>query len=432
MGRSENLKHKKIAKYRLMIILNINVILHLKNLKHMNRILIKLIIATLPFLAISCNEITVDNPKSLDYFMKFYGNYHNDNLYDISITQNEEIVLAGYRNVNEAQEEAWIIKTGVDGMVEWEKAYSGINNFRAYGLLVNENIYFAGYEKIDTSTTQKGFLCQYNMEGNVIDSVPFNIIADEVKDIKFLTNNTNIRFVVHIAKDNSDEIHIYEVTASNDVNLISKNQLYSTIDGSVYYYEQENGDLFLTGSIKEVDDDQYSDIMVSHIVDDNIVWSYSYGDAGETEKSSGIILLNDMLYVAVTEVLDPVADEGEVYIMQLNNIGLNEEKLNVALSGNNTSYSMIVNGDEEFVFVGERKIDDQNSKVFMARTSIAGEVLSENEYGNKGLCRGRFVINLPGENKGFIIAGNMSTSGVNHDAKDILVIKANETGEWIY
>jgi hypothetical protein len=89
---------------------------------------------------------------------------------------------------------------------------------------------------------------------------------------------------------------------------------------------------------------------------------------------------------------------------------------------------MIVNGDNEFAFIGER-VDDQNSKVFMARTSLTGDVLSENEYGYKGLNRGRFIINLPGENKGFIIAGNISTSA---DAKDILVIKANETGEWIY
>jgi hypothetical protein len=431
MGRSENLKCEKMAKCQLIIMLNINVILKLKNFIHMNRLMIRLIIATLPFLAISCNEIPADNPKSLDYFMKFYGNYHNDNLYDISITQNEEIVLAGYRSVNEDQEEAWIIKTGTNGMVEWEKAYSGLNNHRGYGLLVNENIYFAGYKKTDEST-QEGFLCQYSMEGSVIDSVYFNILADEVKDIKFLTNNTNIRFVVHIATDNSDEIHIYEVTAGNDVNLISKNQLYSTIDGSMYYYEQENGDLYLTGSIKEVDNDQYSNIMVSHIVDDNIVWSYSYGEQGETEKSSGIVLLNDMLYVAATEILDPAADEGQVYLMQLNSTGLDEVIINVALTGNNTSYDMLVNGDEEFVFVGERRFDEQNSKVFMARTSLTGDVLSENEYGNKGLCQGRFVVNLPGENKGFIIAGNMSTSGVNTDAKDVIVIKANETGEWIY
>lgn len=412
-----------------MIILNINVILRFKKLKNMNRLMIRLIIAIIPFLAISCSEIPVDSPKSLDYYMKFYGNYHNDNLYDISITQNEEIVLAGYRNVNEAQEEAWIIKTGTDGMVEWEKTYSGLNNQRGYGLFVNENIYFAGY--VDDST-QTGFLRQYNMDGTVIDSTEFSIQADEVKDIKFLTNNTNIRFVVHIAKGGSDEIHIYELTSSFEANLVSKNQLHSTLDGSMYYYEQENGDLYLTGSIKEVDNDQYSDIMVSHIVDDNIVWSYSYGEQGETEKSSGIVLLNDILYVTATKILDPVADEGQVYLIQMSSTGLNAEILNLSLIGNNTSYDMLVNGDEEFVFVGERRIDEQNSKVFMARTSLTGEVLSENEYGYKGLCRGRFVVKLQGENKGFIIAGNMSTSGVNADAKDILVIKANETGEWIY
>ena len=408
--------------------LNINVILQLKNLKIMNRLIIKLLIVIIPIMAISCDKITVDSPKDLDYFMKFYGNYYNDNLYDIGVTQDEEIVLAGYRNLDEDQEEAWIIKTGTDGMVEWEKAYSGSNNFRGYGLLLDENIYFAGYEEKAGESTQIGFLCQYNMEGAVVDSVTFNIIADEVKDIKFMTNNTNIRFVAHIARNNSDEIYIYEITASNQVNLISKNKLYSTLNGSMYYYEQENGGFYITGSIQEVDNENYSDIMVSHIVDDNIVWSYSYGEPGVTEKSSGITLLNDLLYVAATEILDPVADEGQVYLMKMNTIGLEAEIYDIALAGNNTSYDMIVNGDNEFAFIGER-VDDQNSKVFMARTSLTGDVLSENEYGYKGLNRGRFIINLPGENKGFIIAGDITTSA---DAKDILVIKANETGEWIY
>jgi len=408
--------------------LNINVTLKLINFIHMNRLIIKLIIAAVPFLAISCSEIPADSPKSLDYFMKFYGNYHNDNLYDIVVTQSEEIVLAGYRNVSDDQEEAWIIKAGDNGMVEWEKKYSGLNNHRGYGLFVNENIYFAGYKKVDGSS-QEGFLCQYNMDGSLVDSSYFNITAEEVKDIKFMTNNTNIRFVAHVVKDESDEIHIYEIDASNEAVLVSKNQLHSTLDGSMYYYEQENGDFYITGSIQEVDDNQYSDIMVSHIVDDNIVWSYNYGDPGVTEKSSGIVLLNENLYIAATEVLDPVAYEGQVFLMQMSSTGIDEEIFSVALSGNNTSYDMLVNGENEFVLVGERGIDEQTSKVFMARTSLTGEVLSENEYGYKGLCSGRFVVNLPGENKGFIIAGNISTST---EAKDVLVIKANETGEWIH
>ncbi len=427
MGRSENVECAKKLNYRLMIMLNKNVILRLKNFIHMNRLIIRLIIAAIPFLAISCSEIPADSPKSLDYFMKFYGNYHNDNLYDISITPNEEIVLAGYRNIGEDQEEAWIIKTGTDGMVEWEKEYSDSNNYRGYGLLVDESIYFARYEEVG-GETQNGVLFEYNMDGTVIDSLEFFIQADEVKDIKFMTNNTNIRLVAHIVEGENDEIHIFEAT-SDTVNLISKNQLHSALDGSMYYYEQENGDFYITGSIQEVGSVDYTDVMVSHIVDDNIVWSYTYGDENVKEISSGIVLLNENLYIAATEIVNLATNEGQVFLWQMSSTGLEEEIINVPLEGNNTSYDMIVNGDIEFVFVGERKIDDQNSKVFMARTSLVGEPLSENEYGNLGLCRGRFVVNLPGENKGFVIAGNISTSA---DAKDILVVKANETGEWIY
>jgi hypothetical protein len=392
--------------------------------------MIRLIIALIPILAIvtSCDKIDVDTPKNLDYFMKFYGNYYDDNLYDISITANEEIVLAGYRNVGEEEEEGWIIKTGTDGMVEWEETYSGTNNYRGYGLLVDENIYFAGYK--DVEGTPIGLLYIYNFEGNAIDSAEFSIDADKVKDIKFMNNNTNVRLVAHITKDENDEIHIYEISPTDyEATLVSKNQLHSEVDGSIYFYEQENGDFYLAGSIQEAGSDQYSDVMVSHIVNDNIVWSYTFGEENVKEKSSGLVLLNDSLYVAATEIIDLATNEGQVFLWKMTNTGTNEELIDIDLTGYNISEEIILNGENEFVFVGERRIDNLISKVFMARTSLTGKVLSENEYGNIGLCRGRFVLNLPGESNGFIIAGDIYTS---EEAKDVLVIKANETGEWIY
>lgn len=390
--------------------------------------IVKLIVTVLPIFILSCNDITVDNPEPLDYFMKFYGNYHNDKLYDIKATTNEEIILTGYRVNAEGSENAWIIKTSTDGMVEWEKEYSGTNNFRGYGLFVDQNIYYAGFEMSELTNNQQGFLCNYSMDGNLIDSLSFNIMADEVKDIKFLNHNANHRFLVHVALNGSDRLNIYELN-NNEINLISTNPLYNTIEGSIYFYEEQNGDLYITGSFNEVDNEGFSDIMVTRFVDDNILWSYNYGEAGITEEASGIVLFDNSLYIAASNKNN---SEENVYILKLTSSGLDAETINVDLTGNNTSYSMIVNSTNEFVFVGERKIDEYISKVFMARTSLTGEVLLENEYGYEGTSRGRFVINLTGTRKGFIIAGNIATSSASEDAVDVLVIKVDEFGEWIY
>lgn len=389
--------------------------------------LIKLLIFVFPIWILACDEFSADDPKPLDYYMKFYGNYHNDQLYDIEVTESEEVILAGYRTMDDESEQAWIIKTGADGMVEWEKTYSGENNYRGYGLAVENRIYFAGFEK-NESSTQHGFLCQFDLQGEQIDSVSFSIDADDVKDIKFLTEKSNIRLLVHTEKNSSDEICIYELTSTNEVDLISTSPLYRSLEGRLYFNKQESGDMFLTGSFKEVDNEEYYDIMVARLIDDNIVWSYNYGESGVTEKSSGIELVESELYIAATKEIN---SESNVYILKLSESGLDAEEMEVLLEGNNVSYSIIVNSSDEFVFVGERKIDDFNSKIFMARTSFSGSVLLNNEYGYKGISSGRFVTNLKGSTKGFVIAGNLTTSGTNDDAVDVIVLKVNEQGNWI-
>ncbi|MBI9052310.1 MAG: hypothetical protein JEY96_00740 [Bacteroidales bacterium] len=397
----------------------------------MNRLVKWVVIVLITIIAMSCKEIALDEPQVQDYFMKFYGNYHNDNLYDIKLTQNEEIVLAGYRQMSDESEKAWIIKTKVDGMVDWEKEFSGTNNYRGYGLYIDNLINFAAYEFVPGSTTQKGFLCQYNMDGTLVDSLSFDILADHVKDIKFLTNNSNLRFIVHVSLNNNDEIYIYELTSSNEINLISANNLYRTVVGSLYFYEQGNGDLYLTGSFEEVDNPGYTDILVSRIIDDNIIWSYQKGESGAIEETSGIVLLNNALYVSATKHSDLESTDGSLYLIKMDASGLSDEEIEINLEGDNTSYNMIVNSEEEFVLVGDRKIDDKISKIFMVRISLEGQILLENEYGNVGDSHGRFVKKLPEAKSGFVIAGNIATS-TDEDAKDIIVIKADELGEWIF
>jgi len=394
----------------------------------MNRLFISVILFSAALFIVSCSESVIEEPKQLDYYMKFYGNYYKDQLFDIKITPDEETVIAGYRNNNDNREEAWIIKTDVFGMVEWEKVFTGNNNLRGYGLYINNYVYYAGYEKLN-GNTQKGFLCQYSFEGNLIDSISFDIDADEVKDIKFLTQTTELRFIAHITKDNSDEIYIYEITSGNNLSLISTNKLYNVLEDRLYYYEQPGGDLFLTGSFKEVHHPENTDIMISRLIDDNILWSYNYGNEGITEKSSGIILLNDSLYVGATVV--NTSNESKVNLIKMDRSGLNQEWREINLDGDNTSYSMIINQNKEFVFTGEHIFDNQTSYVFMARTSLSGNVILEKVYGSQGFSQGKFVLNLDGNKKGFVIAGNISTNTQN-DANDIIIIKVNELGEWIY
>jgi len=126
----------------------------------MNRLVNILILFSAVLFIVSCSESVIEEPKELDYYMKFYGNYYKDQLFDIKITPDEETIIAGYRDIDDSREDAWIIKTDVFGMVEWEKVFTGENNYRGYGLYISNSIYYAGYEKL-SGNIQKGFLCRY-------------------------------------------------------------------------------------------------------------------------------------------------------------------------------------------------------------------------------------------------------------------------------
>jgi hypothetical protein len=92
----------------------------------------------------------------------------------------------------------------------------------------------------------------------------------------------------------------------------------------------------------------------------------------------------------------------------------------------------VLNGIEELVWSGERNIDERNIRIFMARTTLNGQTKLETEYGDRGYSSGRRITMLPGVDRGFLLSGILSTSGVSEDANDVLVIKVDKNGDWIY
>ncbi len=382
-----------------------------------------------------CEKTTVDQPKDLQYFMKIYGNYFNDHLCDVDVDDAEEIALAGYRTKIEGLEEGWLICTDAQGMVKWEKSMAETFNTRGYGARMNDGVYFAACQYPHTSGMQKGIIFHYADDGNLIDSASFDLEVDAVKDIKFLEKRPGNQFMVHVNLNNQDAIYIYEMQSDTAVNLISANSLFNELSGRMYFYEKDDESLFLTGSVEEsssIGEEQVrTNMMFSYLSNDNVLWSYPYGEIGITEKAVGVVFKDDVIYVAGNKIVDEEGVANNVFILELNEAGQIVQNSTLSLKGNNKAYSMITNRDDELVFVGEQKIDEKNVKIFMGRTTFNGEVLLQNEYGDKGISSGRFVMSLPGNNSGFLIAGNLSTSGVSPDANDILVIKVNENGDWI-
>ena len=108
-----------------------------------------------------------------------------------------------------------------------------------------------------------------------------------------------------------------------------------------------------------------------------------------------------------------------------------QDEQSVVLEGASRAFEMVLNGNDELVWTGERKIDERNIRIFMARTTLNGQIMLEAEYGDRGYSSGRRITMLPVSISGFLLSGVLSTSGVGEDANDVLVIKVDENGDWI-
>lgn len=383
----------------------------------------------------SCEKVAVDEPEQLNYFMKLYGNYYNDRLNSIDITNNENIVLAGERTLEEGDVAGWLIMTDQAGMVEVERTYHLDNNVRVLGAYVRDNIYFTACE-INPVSPHNGWVLVYDEMLNLTDSLSFSIDIEKVIGVEFLKMSDQVRFLLHGNNGNTDEILIYEIGDDNAVHLISRNEMYGTLQGRLYVYETANNTLYLAGSVPEiagqVGPDAKSNIMVSCVMNDNIVWSYSHGEIGVSELCAGIVSVDDQLLVGGSQ---KISDENHfadsLFIYKLDDYGQIQSNQSVLLTGPNRAYEMMLNSNNELVWTGERKIDERNIRIFMARTTLNGQIILEVEYGDRGYSSGRRITMLPESSSGFLLSGILSTSGVSEDANDVLVIKVDKNGDWI-
>jgi len=383
----------------------------------------------------SCEKVTVDKAEKLDYFMKLYGNYFNDRLNGIDITNDGRIIIAGDRVLEEGNLEGWLVITDQEGMVEQERTYNLDNDVRVFSAYFRQNSYFTACEMTPTGE-HNAWVLVYDESMNFTDSLAFSVDIETVLGIAFLQHSDQVRFLLHGNNGLTDEVIIYEIGTDNAVHLISRNEMYGELQGRLYVHETTNDVLYLAGSVPEVagqsGPDAKSNIMVSCMMDDNLVWSYSLGEPNVSELCSGVVLVNDYLLVGGSQKLSEehhFADN--LFIYELNNYGQLQATYDVETNAMSRSYQMMLNGENELVWTGESKVDERTIHIFMARTTLNGQVILETEYGDRGYSSGRRITMLPGVDRGFLLSGILSTSGVSEDANDVLVIKVDQNGDWI-
>jgi hypothetical protein len=383
----------------------------------------------------SCKKVSVDKPEKLDYFMKLYGNYFNDRLNGVDITDDERIVLAGDRTLEEGEIEGWFIITDDEGMVQFERKYNFENDIRVFETSVNQSTYFIACE-VNQGSSHNGWVVVYDENMMFSDSLSFTVDIETIKSIQFLEKSQQERFLLHGNNGSTDEVLIYEIGTDNGVHLISRNEMYGELEGRLYIFENSQSTIYMAGSVPEVAGQSgtgTSNIMVSRLDNDNIVWSYSIGDPGESELCAGIVFTDNQLFIGGSKKLSEehyFADK--LFIYKLNDYGQVAAIHDVETNGASRSFEMVLNGADELVWTGERKVDERTIRIFMARTTLNGQIKLEAEYGDRGYSSGRNITMLPGIERGFLISGILSTSGVSEDANDVLVIKVDKNGDWIH
>ncbi len=124
------------------------------------------------------------NDSGIVVWQKFYGGLDWDKFYDLEITPDGGFMIVGETHSNGAgNADAWVVKTDINGTVQWEKYFGGKNKDVAHDLIpTNDNFYaFCGENasKNDTSNAD-AWLVKFDETGKIILDQTYGGLKDDV------------------------------------------------------------------------------------------------------------------------------------------------------------------------------------------------------------------------------------------------------------
>ena len=203
------------------------------------------------------------NPSDL-VWQKCYGGSNDEAANDLIETADGGLLLAGYTSSSDGdignhygQEDAWLVKTGIDGALEWEKTYGGSGNDRANQVLqtADGGYIIAGYtDSADglpgkNTGDQDAWLIKVDHNGNLQWQQTYGGPFDDVANSLTMNNFGGYTFVGTTTNEQSADVWV--VAVNNQRNIVWQKTFGSELmnDQGVFIMQKSGGDYAISANM---------------------------------------------------------------------------------------------------------------------------------------------------------------------------------------
>jgi hypothetical protein len=396
--------------------------------------IITLIIA---LLTLGCE--TKINTVSSTQFYKLYGTFHNDHMHSVYPLNGGWLISGSYEDEADSSW-AYVIKTLPNGMKEWDTAFNGNVNARAYDALSTvisdeHKILVAVAKELPEDTCYLS-VAQLNLDGSEVLTIDSLIHASGFNNLKIrkLDNGTVRLFsqIYKVAENSTDVVsYIFVHDFTTDSGLVERvsHEIEEVVVGNIVVETKENTS-YLGYTFKE-NNTGLTDVRLMCIIGNSITWNRAFGDKNSSESCSDIII-EDQGIILTGNYIDN--NSTQIYLLNASFNGDQNASSTIQIDDVTEQFeigSFTLNKSDNFVFTGKITTGVERSDIFFLETTRAGEniddIISFGTGAKKPGSSTGLIIKYIEQNDGYILAGELEP--VNNT--DICLFSLDSKGSWV-
>ncbi|MBN1967727.1 MAG: T9SS type A sorting domain-containing protein [Candidatus Delongbacteria bacterium] len=330
-----------------------------------------------------------------------FGGERNDIPTSIAITENDNLILAGFsKSFGDGSDQIFILECSKNGYLIWSKTLGNIYGDRPFDICVNSDnsICLTGESWLGfggQNGRENMFLVHLDQFGNLLNQKSYDhfhrdmgLSVKETKDGGYI--------VVGFTKSNDDKYgEIMLVRVNENLEVVFERVLgeENSVDYGFDIIENESGYLVIGaigGFFNSVQEDYRTELSKMYIAQlspsGQLIWEKKYGGKGHDWVEQGLIINNDIYMVGATQSIGN--GSFDLALFKINDIG---DSLWLKTFGQ--SYyeqgRCIVYKDNKLYLGGQKRsdINKKNSAIYLVCTDLDGTALWEKTIETDKSCK---------------------------------------------
>lgn len=369
-----------------------------------------------------CNKNETPHPDESGLYIKFFGGAFDDNGFSVVESGDGGFYLAGSTVVPDRPDtNVLVVKINANGNKEWEKTYNMGDEYNevARDITIGQNgeLVVAGYKE-----NGQGVYDFLLLNINMNDPADYEVIlfGDPLIDEKAynIIPSSDGAYIVYGAKASgtvSDPTSDMYLLKTNLTDTVWNRQI------GVANKQDEIGTLHFTntnqliwcGTVQRNDGTDMRMVLADEF--GNLMWDYGFDDNdGMNQYGYDLNVLTDGYILAGSRSKTIGSSAKEIYLVQTDINGTKSGSISLSEASSQEAYSMVLDGSGNFVFTGYVLSDNGDKQVYIAKIDAAGSILKSQKFGGAGDDIGKKIIKTVDGYMiiGTVFAGNNTMVGV--------------------